>query len=184
VIFCQGCPWRCRYCHNDHLLPWRAETVIPWAEVEDLLGRRRGLLDAVVFSGGEPTAQAALPAAMARVKAMGFKVGLHTGGPYPERLRRVLPYLDWVGLDIKGMPEDYPAITGVPGSGEKAWECLRLLLHTGVGLQVRTTLMPRLHTPEGLGRLTQRLAEAGVREHRLQECRTERMLDPSLRVGG
>lgn len=182
VIFCQGCPWRCGYCHNGHLVPARGDVLIRWAEVEELLERRRGLLDAVVFSGGEPTAQAALPAAMARVKAMGFKVGLHTGGPYPDRVRRILPLLDWVGLDIKALPEDYPAVTGAPGSGERAWESLRLLLGAGIALQVRTTPMPGMHTPKRLERLARRLAEAGVRGHRLQECRTDRVLDPSLRL--
>ncbi|MCU7809345.1 MAG: anaerobic ribonucleoside-triphosphate reductase activating protein, partial [Candidatus Thiodiazotropha sp. (ex Semelilucina semeliformis)] len=78
VIFCQGCPLRCRYCHNSDLLPREAEATIPWREILDFLKRRQGLLDAVVFSGGEPTQQRALPDAIAEVSAMGFKIGLHT----------------------------------------------------------------------------------------------------------
>ncbi|MBI3069525.1 MAG: 4Fe-4S cluster-binding domain-containing protein, partial [Betaproteobacteria bacterium] len=54
VVFCQGCPWRCGYCHNPHLLPARRTAPIAWHAVRDFLERRRGLLDAVVFSGGEP----------------------------------------------------------------------------------------------------------------------------------
>ncbi len=147
VVFCQGCPWRCRYCHNGHLLPTQAADPIPWVGVRRFLEHRRGLLDAVVFSGGEPSLQAALPAALAEIRGLGFKTGLHTAGPYPSRLARALPHLDWVGLDIKALPEDYPRITGVPGSGERAWASLSLLLAARIKLEVRTTPLPGLDGP-------------------------------------
>lgn len=171
VIFCQGCPWRCRYCHNGHLLPAQSGDLIPWPTVRAFLERRRGLLDAVVFSGGEPTLQSALPAALAEVKAMDFKVGLHTAGPYPQRLRRSLPYLDWVGLDIKALPADYAAITGVPGSGERAWTSLDLLLDAGVQLAVRTTVMPGCTLEHDIEPLMDRLARRGVIHPTLQPFR-------------
>jgi pyruvate formate lyase activating enzyme len=182
VVFCQGCPWRCRYCHNGDLLDSRREDLVPWTRVRDLLERRRGLLDAVVFSGGEPTLQASLPAAMAEVRALGYKVGLHTAGPYPNRLRRLLHYLDWVGLDVKALPEDYPGVTGVARTGEPAWESLRLLLDAGVALEVRTTPMPGLDSPVDIGRLLERLRAAGVQAPILQRCRIELSLDPALRA--
>ncbi len=181
VVFCQGCPWRCRYCHNGHLIPAQAADLIPWGDVMAFLQRRRGLLDAVVFSGGEPTLQAALPDGLAEVRAMGYKTGLHTAGPYPERLVRALPHLDWVGLDIKALPEDYPAVTGVPGSGDRAWASLALSVAAGVNLEVRTTPLPGLDDAAYLGRLAQRLAGAGVRDYVLQTCRTGVCLDPGLR---
>ena len=180
VVFCQGCPWRCRYCHNGHLIPAQAWDPIAWGEVMAFLQRRRGLLDAVVFSGGEPTLQAALPAALAQVRSQGFKTGLHTAGPYPERLALALPHLDWVGLDIKALPEDYPAVTGVPGSGDRAWASLALLIAVGVALEVRTTPLPGLDDAAYLGRLAQRLVGAGVRDYVLQTCRTGACLDPAL----
>ena len=180
VVFCQGCPWRCRYCHNAHLLPPRAPGLIPWSEVGDFLQRRRGLLDAVVFSGGEPTLQPVLGAAMRDARALGFKIGLHSSGAYPVRLKALLPLLDWVGLDIKALPADYPAITGVPRSGERAWASLALLLAAGIPLQVRTTPMPGRDDPADLRRLGERLAALGVRDHRVQRCRTGHTLDPRL----
>ena len=97
VVFCQGCPWRCGYCHNPDLIPARGDHEIPWEDVLAFLRRRQGLLDGVVFSGGEPTAQAGLADAMREVRALGFKIGLHTGGMYPQRLAAVLPLVDWVG---------------------------------------------------------------------------------------
>ena len=117
VVYLQGCPWRCRYCHNGHLLDSGGAAETGWGEVMEFLRQRRGLLDAVVFSGGEPTAQSALPRAVQQVRDLGFRVGLHTSGSYPRRLARLLPALDWVGLDIKALPEDYAALTGVEDSG-------------------------------------------------------------------
>lgn len=180
VVFCQGCVWRCRYCHNTHLLPARDQRQVPWTEVREFLERRQGLLDAVVFSGGEPTLQSALGPAMKEVRALGYKVGLHTAGAYPTRLRRLIALLDWVGLDIKALPEDYPAITGVPGSGQRAWASLRLLLDAGLPLQVRTTPLPGQDSPDALAELRERLVGLGVREHLIQRCRTGHTLDPTL----
>jgi pyruvate formate lyase activating enzyme len=180
VVFCQGCPWRCRYCHNAHLLPSVAAGLIRWAEVCRFLEARRGLLDAVVFSGGEPTLQSSLKAAMAQVRALGFKVGLHTPGAYPARLKALLPLLDWVGLDIKALPDDYPAITGVPKSGERAWESLAILLAAGVPLEVRTTILPGHEGDAAPAMLKARVAALGVKTHQIQQCRMERVLDPTL----
>jgi pyruvate formate lyase activating enzyme len=181
VVYCRGCPWRCPYCHNADLQAPDGPSEPAWPRVLAFLERRRGLLDAVVFSGGEPTAQRALPAAMAEVRELGFKVGLHTGGPYPERLTQLLPLVDWVGLDIKALPEDYPRVTGVPGSGARAWQSLRLLLDSGVDLEVRTTPMPGMDDPEYLASLSERLVEAGAVRWALQQCRDVGQGDSTLR---
>jgi pyruvate formate lyase activating enzyme len=184
VVYCQGCPWRCRYCQNGALLDPDGGDLIPWPDVLAFLETRRGLLDAVVFSGGEPTAQAALVSALAEVRALGFKTGLHTGGPYPERLASLLPLLDWVALDIKALPEDYPLVTGVPGSGDKAWRSLALLIAAGANLEVRTTPMPGLDDRDYLARLMERLAATGVTDYALQVYHPEHRLDSSLDVHG
>ncbi|MBL3591522.1 MAG: anaerobic ribonucleoside-triphosphate reductase activating protein [gamma proteobacterium endosymbiont of Lamellibrachia anaximandri] len=180
VIFCQGCPWSCRYCHNSHLLPRSGDDLIEWASVIDFLKQRQGLLDAVVFSGGEPTLQRNLKAAIQQVRAMGFKIGLHSAGAYPERLAELLPLLDWVGLDIKALPEDYDTLTGVSGSGKKAWKSLQLLIASGVAYEIRTTVHPELLTPALLKQLDSRLQETGVVNHQLQKCNTSHCLDTTL----
>ncbi|MCP2937978.1 radical SAM protein, partial [Salmonella enterica subsp. enterica serovar Typhimurium] len=77
---------RCTYCHNPHLLPARSAAGLRWEDVLRFLSGRRGLLDGVVFSGGEPTTQAALPDALRAVRELGFAVGLHTAGMHPRRL--------------------------------------------------------------------------------------------------
>lgn len=180
VVFCQGCPWRCRYCQNTDLLPGRGRNELPWERVLELLERRRGLLDAVVFSGGEPTLQAALAAAIRDVKALGYKTGLHSAGIYPKRLERVLPELDWVGLDIKALPEGYPEITGIPGSGKAAWDSARRLIATGVAHEIRLTVHPALLPRERVEELLRRLDAMGADRVVLQPCRTGHGVDPSL----
>ena len=171
VVYAQGCPWRCGYCHNPELLDAAAPTALDWPQILAFLDKRRGLLDGVVFSGGEPTLQTALPAALAEVRAMGFETGLHTGGMYPERLSALLPLLDWVGLDIKGPLPHYDAITGALGSGDKAWESLRRLLASGVAYECRTTWHAGLFSAAELLALADDLAALGVTHWALQECR-------------
>ncbi|BAO43301.1 anaerobic ribonucleoside-triphosphate reductase activating protein [Thiolapillus brandeum] len=170
VVFCQGCPWRCHYCHNRHLLPANGHELLNWRKILEALEQRRGYIDAVVFSGGEPLAQAALERAISSVKDLGFKVGLHTAGCYPQRLKKLLPLLNWVGLDIKQLPNHYATITGIAGSGEQAWQSLEFLVEAGTPLQVRTTCFPGI-PDDHLKDLTRQLAEMGVCDHRIQEYR-------------
>ena len=171
MVFCQGCPWRCGYCHNTELLDAAAPTAHTWADVERLLHARRGLLDGVVFSGGEPTLQAALPDALARVRAMGFATGLHTAGMYSERLAAVLPLLDWVGLDVKAPLHRYDAVTRTPGSGVKVWESLRHVLASGVAYECRTTWHAGLYGEDDLHALADTLRGHRAHHWALQECR-------------
>ena len=171
VVYCQGCPWRCGYCHNPELLDATAPPALPWERALAFLQSRRGLLDGVVFSGGEPTLQAALPAALREVRAMGFQTALHSGGMYPERLSALLPWLDWVGLDIKGPLQRCDTITAAPGSGAKAFDALRRLLISGVDYECRTTWHAGLFSAAELHALADDLAALGGWHWALQECR-------------
>jgi pyruvate formate lyase activating enzyme len=138
VVFCQGCAWRCSYCHNPHLLGKRSEREIAWADVVSFLRRRRGLLDAVVFSGGEPTLQASLASAMRDAKALGYLVGLHTAGIVPRRLKEILPLVDWVSMDLKTDFHRHHEITGVANSGERARQSYELIRASGVACEFHT----------------------------------------------
>ncbi|PKR89335.1 anaerobic ribonucleoside-triphosphate reductase activating protein [Pleomorphomonas diazotrophica] len=180
TVFCQGCPFACRYCHNADLIPPGPGTGPSWPEILSILERRRGLLDGVVFSGGEPTLQKALPEAVATVRALGFRVGLHTAGPYPERLARLLPDLDWVGFDVKAPFADYQRITGVPKSGLRARESLVELVGSGVAFEVRTTVHPSLLDAMDLARLDADLAALGVGPTRRQPFRSRGCQDATL----
>lgn len=180
VVFCQGCPWRCRYCHNPGLISSQGEDEMRWEAVLKFLQRRRGLLDGVVFSGGEPTLQAALADAMREVRALGFRVGLHTAGIYPHRLQETLPLLDWIGFDLKAPFADYARITGVPGSGERARASLDLVLDSGIAHQLRTTVHPALLADEDVLTIANELAKRDVSAYVLQEFRSQGCTDGGL----
>lgn len=180
VVFCQGCPWRCGYCHNPHLLRARGASQIPWDDMVAFLRRREGLLDAVVFSGGEPLAQRALADAMRTVKRMGFRIGLHTGGAYPKRLAEVLTLVDWVGFDVKAPFDAYPLITGTLDSGIDARASTRLVIESGVAHEFRTTVHPRQLSALAVRRLADDLAWCGVRHYALQEFRAEGCANAAL----
>ncbi len=180
VVFCQGCPWRCRYCHNPDLLSPVSDSSMTWSTVTAFLRKRRRLLDAVVFSGGEPTLQPALEAAVTEVKTLGFKVGLHTAGIYPGRLARLISRLDWVGLDVKALPADYRAITGVKGSGVRAWESARLVIASGVAYELRITVHPALTDRRQVAEVAARLAALGAPGIVERPCRLADCLDPAL----
>jgi len=186
VVFTRGCPWDCPYCHNPHLLGGERAGAQPastdltpdspaptWADVLALLDARAGLLDGVVFSGGEPTAQPALAGAIQAVRARGFTVALHTNGAYPERLRALLPLVDWVGLDIKAPRGAYDRIARVPGAGERAFESLALLIASGLPYEVRTTVHPDLLGDNELSQLADELEAAGATRWAIQAYRAE-----------
>jgi pyruvate formate lyase activating enzyme len=181
VVFLQGCPWRCDYCHNPSLLDANGETRLTWLDVRGFLQRRVGLLDAVVFSGGEPTLQPALGAALDEVRAMGFQTALHTSGAYPERLAEVLHRLDWVGLDVKATWHKLSAVSGVPGSAARVRASLARLIESGVPYECRTTWHAGLFPPEELRSLAADLSTLGVTDWALQMARG---FDPVSSVDG
>jgi len=180
VVFCQGCAWRCRYCHNTHLQPFQ-NGAIPWHRVEAFLQARRGLLDAVVFSGGEPTAQPALSAAVDRVRSLGYEAALHTAGMHPQRFRTLLPRLHWVGLDIKApLDERYDRVVSRPGAAAAVRESLSLLLASGVAFELRTTVHPLLLTLADREDLCAQLAALGAPHPRWQTFRSLGCKDQEL----
>ncbi|NLV78131.1 MAG: anaerobic ribonucleoside-triphosphate reductase activating protein [Rhodococcus sp.] len=172
TAFLQGCPWQCTYCQNPDLIDPRTPGALGWNEVQNFLTRRRGLLDGLVFSGGEPTRQPGLAPAAQWVREQGFGTGLHTAGAYPARLATVLPLLDWVGLDIKALPDDYPRITGVPASADRAFTSLRLVVDSGVDHEIRITVDPTVHTADHVHALVQHVRAAGAGAIVLQEARS------------
>lgn len=180
TAFLQGCPWDCRYCHNPALIDPRAPGAVPWREVEQLLNDRRGMLDGIVFSGGEPTMQRGLRTAAVRARELGYDVGLHTGGAFPALLEPVLAEVSWIGLDVKASPDRYAEVTGRAPSGRAALRSLDLVLaeqcaraesSRPLEVEVRTTVHPELIDDAALGDLGRFLADRGVRRWAVQRFR-------------
>ena len=177
VVFLQGCPWRCAYCSNPHLFECRVAAERDkenWAYILDLLARRTKVLDAVVFSGGEATSQAPEVAeAIADIHYISpdFKIGLHTNGCDPAALEKLLPLVDWVGLDIKAPPRLYGKITGVADSAEKAYRSLDLVVKSRIPFEARTTADPRFLDKGSILEIAQILSRLGVGDYAVQRYR-------------
>ena len=154
---------------------------VPPEKILRFLESRRGHLDGIVFSGGEPTAHADVGEWMRAVAASGFATGLHTNGMFPGRLKEVLPLCAWVGMDIKAPFEKYEKITGVPGSGEPCRRSLEILIASGIPFECRTTVHPDLLSETEIVSLAGRIRQMGVTEYHLQIFRPDACPDKDLR---
>lgn len=169
VIFLVGCPLRCVYCSNPHLLDVRdgeydPEKVFAW------LKERVGKLEAVVFSGGEALMQGdAVLGYMQRVKKLGFKIGLHTNGFYPETLKRASDTVDWIGLDYKATRNKYPELVGQNIAHDHMIKSLNIWLDTGKDFEVRITCDPRHITKLDLLEIVNDLNARGVKKIAIQK---------------
>ena len=149
TVFTGGCDLRCPFCHNASLvLPGRGTSALDAGGVLDFLASRRGLLDGVVLSGGEPLLQPDAADFLAEVKAMGFAVKLDTNGCHPDALADILDrrLADYVAMDIKNSLEKYPWTVGVPGFDTAPVErSARLLMEGPADYEFRTTLVRPFH---------------------------------------
>ena len=170
TVFTGGCNLRCPFCHNAPLVnrPEEAER-IGEGEVLSFLAQRRGLLDGVVLSGGEPLLQEGVEAFLTRVRELGYAVKLDTNGCYPQRLAELLEagLVDYVAMDIKNTPEKYPETVGCPGfDTAPVKESARLLMEGAVDYEFRTTAVKHFHTPQDIEAIGRWLA--GARRYFLQ----------------
>jgi len=171
VVFFQGCPLRCPFCHNPNLQPL-TESLETWESTLTFLKTRKKRLDGVVFSGGEPLMQLDIAQMLKQLKDLGFKTAVHTSGVYPDRLREILPLLDWVGLDIKGPWDKYDILSGRKKMVEKVQESLKILIESGLDFECRTTCDPKHLTPTDTLQIAQDLKGLGVKTYALQKYNT------------
>jgi pyruvate formate lyase activating enzyme len=157
TIFLSGCNLRCLYCHNpDLVLPERIERQeLSAAEVLLFLENRRGKLDGVCISGGEPTLQQDLPRFAADIRSLGYVVKLDTNGTNPGMLRELLhdDLLDYVAMDIKNSPEHYAETCGGVDVLPKVQESASLLLNSALDYEFRTTVCKPLHTEKEMAEI-------------------------------
>ncbi len=144
VVFTKGCNFHCPYCHNPDLVPMgtKGEAGISADSVFEFLEKRKGLLDGVVVTGGEPTLQKGLVDFIRRVKSLGFRVKLDTNGSRPQVLRGLLGerLLDDVAMDIKTRPDSYaPLIWDRINAADIIMECIDVIRGSGIGYEFRTT---------------------------------------------
>ena len=143
VFFLKGCPLRCPYCQNPALQEISTESTLSWTVAEQFMQSRKKLLDAIVFSGGEPLIHTGLKESMLEAKENGFLVGLHTSGVSYNALESVISIVDWIGFDVKTLFDKYEE--RIPYSNSKqVMKCLELILSTNKNFEARTTLDPRI----------------------------------------
>lgn len=169
VLFLVGCPLRCAYCSNPHLLSFRSGDYDP-IKVFEWIRSRVGKLEAIVFSGGEALMQSdALIQYMQQVRQLGFKIGLHTNGFYPENLTRAAPFVDWIGLDYKATREKYPDLTGQNIAYNRMINSLNIWHSTGKDYEIRVTCDPRFISPNDLLTIANDCATRGVKNFAIQK---------------
>ena len=169
VLFLVGCPLRCVYCSNPHLLNVGDGEYDP-ARIMEWLRARVGKLEAVVFSGGEALMQGdATIEYMQRVRDLGFKIGLHTNGFYPDALARAADVVDWIGLDFKATREKYPDLTGQNIAYDNMMRSLDVWMATGKDFEVRITCDPRFINKDDLCQIADILAARGVQKIAIQK---------------
>ena len=153
TVFTGRCNFRCPFCQNASLV-LRPESLatIPEEDVFAFLEKRKGLLDGVAVTGGEPTLQPDLADFLRRVKDMGFETKLDTNGARPEVMRSLLAenLADYVAMDVKSSPEGYGRCAGVNSDRllDAVRESAALLERSGIPHEFRTTAVKGLHTPE------------------------------------
>ena len=162
TVFLAGCNLRCPFCHNPSLvLPSRAE---PPAMGEDallaFLKKRRGLLEGVCITGGEPTLHRDLPQLIGKITALGYPVKLDTNGTNPKMLGQLLEagLLSYVAMDIKNAPEAYAKTCGGADVAEQVEESVKILRNAGIPYEFRTTVVKPLHSEETMKALGQWLS--------------------------
>ena len=151
TLFTRGCNFRCPWCHNAGLvLPEQfSEDRLDPNEVLDFLRKRRGILDGICITGGEPLLHPEIPGFIRRLKDLGYRVKLDTNGSFPERLRRLAEEeaVDFVAMDIKNSPLHYGETIGIHGFDlEPVEESKNFLLTEPVDYEFRTTIVKGLHT--------------------------------------
>ena len=152
VLFCKPCNYRCPFCHNGTTV-LEAETVIPFEDILEYLQSRKGLIDAVVVSGGEPTLMPDLKEKIIKLKELGFLIKLDTNGTNPEVVKDLYEnhLIDYVAMDIKNSFVKYAMTVGVKNAFlDKISQTIKFLMTSGIDYEFRTTLIDEFHNEQDM----------------------------------
>ena len=163
TVFLAGCNFRCPFCHNSQLLTGDAEALMTDEELLAFLGKRKGILDGVCITGGEPTLQKELPQLLRKIKELGYPVKLDTNGYRPQVLKALVEagLVDYVAMDVKNGPAFYGETAGIPAELSRLEESLLFLLEGTVDYELRTTVVHPLHSAESIQDMARWLEDLG-----------------------
>ena len=180
VIFTGGCNLRCGYCHNPQLACNSDELErIDDEEVFSFLEKRKGLIDGVTVSGGEPSLDKGLPEFLRRVHGMGLLAKLDTNGFFPSVVEQCITekLVDYIALDLKTSPAKYSTLTGRDVDFNQIVTTLNIIRSSGIDYETRTTCVPGFVTLEDVTLIGE--AVGHVRKWFLQQfVNTHTLLDP------
>ena len=161
TLFTGGCNLRCPFCHNATLVLEPHDSQNMEDEVLEYLTRRRGLLDGVCITGGEPLLQPDLIDFMKKVKELGLAIKLDTNGSFPQRLKTILDtgLVDYVAMDVKSSPEGYAKAIGCEMDFSSFAESIALIKSSGIPHEFRTTAVKGIHSPEDFERISELLGD-------------------------
>ncbi len=169
TLFTSGCNFRCPFCHNSDLVVGQPMGYIPFEDILAYLRKRKGVLDGVVISGGEPTLMPDLKEKITAIKNLGYEVKLDTNGTNPKLLKELLEsgLVDYVAMDIKNCFKKYSLTTGIDGlvlTGVK--ESINYLINHDFPYEFRTTLIAEHHDIDAIKQMASELE--GAKKLRLQ----------------
>lgn len=182
VVFTHGCNLRCPYCHNPELVVKKfcKDTSIPEEEFFSFLENRRGKLEGVVITGGEPLVHDSLPNFIFKIKEMDFLIKLDTNGTLPERLKRLIDMrvLDYIAMDVKFPKSEYIKSSSVKNYSEHIEKSIEIIMGSGIEYEFRTTYVKKFHTMESVKAIGQMIK--GAENYYIQNFRAGNTLDSYL----
>lgn len=183
TVFTVGCNFRCHFCHNPELVLTTRNPQPTTQEKEFLsfLKKRRGKLEGVCITGGEPTIQPDLVDFIKKIKKLGFSVKLDTNGARSDVLKKLIDarLIDYIAMDIKNSLEKYPLTVGnLPVDIKRITLSVDLIRNSRLPYEFRTTVVPGIHTKNDFVKIAEWLK--GARLYALQKYRPERILNPAF----
>jgi pyruvate formate lyase activating enzyme len=182
VFFTAGCPWNCRYCHNSALRSGGGTSAVDPDSLHDFLDRRRGYLDGIVISGGEPTLHDSLPELLTYIREFGYKTAIHTNGFYPNMLKKIIDdgLVDYIAMDIKGPPRAYDRITQCSDTCFPVSKSIQMTVASGIDYEFRTTYHHSLLTENELLDTMRAISYAGCSTYYIQKFHSDGVEDSEL----
>jgi len=181
VVFTQGCNFRCPYCHNPELVkPEMFLESLNEEEFFDFLKERKGKLDAVVITGGEPTLQYDLIEFIKKIRDLGFLIKLDTNGSNPGMLKEIIDQklVNYVAMDIKAPLDKYESIAGTKTDIKKIKQSIELIKNSGIDYEFRTTVVKNMLSPEDLEQIGKEIK--GAEKYFLQKFIPSKAVDEKM----
>ena len=182
IIFLAGCNLRCPYCHNPELINSRTAASVPWDKVKGQLDKKKGWIDGIVITGGEPTTNKDLGPLIDELRSADFEIKLDTNGTKPDVIEDLIKknVIDYFAVDVKSAFHRYDEACGIVEQTKKVKESIDLIANSGIDHEFRTTVVPGYATSEDIVEIAKYLADRGGSKYVLQQFLPHEVLEKNL----